>query len=189
LRSLGHVRWETLYTSHADQVHAYASRRVGTDDAADVVADTFLVAWRRLDDVPEPALPWLYVAARNVMNNNRRAEIRRDALALRLAVTDRIETDDDPAPVVETRADIVAAMRLLPTLERQALMLVAWEDLEPQRAAAVMGCSPGTFAVRVHRGRRHLMTILESIDLDGRSRSRSQPTRRADLGSSPAINT
>ena len=170
MRSLGHVRWESIYTSHADQVHAYASRRVGTDDAADVVADTFLVAWRRLDDVPEPALPWLYAAARNVINNNRRAEIRRDALALRLAATDRTETDDDPAPVVETRADIVAAMRLLPAMEREALLLVAREDLEPRRAAALMGCSPGTFAVRVHRGRRHLMSILGSIDLDGHSR-------------------
>ena len=78
MRSLGDVRWEALYSSCADQVLAYASRRVGTDDAADVVADTFLVAWRRLEDVPEDALPWLYAAARNVISNARRAEIRRE---------------------------------------------------------------------------------------------------------------
>jgi RNA polymerase sigma-70 factor (ECF subfamily) len=165
LRSHGLVRWETLYSSYADQVFEYASRRVGMDDAADVVADTFLVAGRRLGDVPEDALPWLYGAARNVINNARRSEIRRDALRSRLANAERLE-NDDPAPVVEARADIVAAMRLLPALEREALVLVAWEDLDPRRAAAVIGCSAGTFAVRVHRGRRHLMKILESRGLD-----------------------
>lgn len=72
---------------------------------------------------------------------------------------------DDPAPVIVARADIVAAMRLLPAPEREALILVAWGDLEPRLAAALLGCSPGTFAVRVHRGRQHLMKILASSDL------------------------
>lgn len=183
MRSLGDVRWEALYSCHAEQVFAYASRRVGTDDAADVVADTFLVAWRRLDDVPEDALPWLYAAARNVISNARRAQFRRDALRSRLATMEGTETDDDPAPGIEARADIVAAMRLLPAPEREALMLVAWEDLEPRRAAAVMGCSPGTFAVRVHRGRRHLMQILAASELDadvseGRGSGKRRGVRR-----------
>jgi RNA polymerase sigma-70 factor (ECF subfamily) len=165
LPSLGDVRWETLYSSYADQVFGYASRRVGTDDAADVVADTFLVAWRRLEDVPEDALPWLYAAARNVINNTRRAEIRRFALRSRLLNSGGLETDD-PAPLIVARADIVAAMRLLPAPEREALILVAWGDLEPGLAAALLGCSPGTFAVRVHRGRQHLTKILASSELD-----------------------
>jgi RNA polymerase sigma-70 factor (ECF subfamily) len=164
VRSLGNVRWEILYSSYADEVFAYANRRVGTDDAADVVADTFLVAWRRLEDVPEDALPWLYAAARNVINNTRRAEVRRAALRSRLVGSESMETDD-PAPVIVARADIVAAMRLLPAPEREALILVAWGDLEPRFAAALLGCSPGAFAVRVHRGRRHLMKILASSDL------------------------
>ena len=166
LPSLGYGRWETLYASHAAQVFAYASRRVGVDDAADVVADTFLVAWRRLEDIPDDALPWLYAAARNVVNNARRAEIRRDALRSRLAAAELRASQDDPAPAVEARADILAAMRLLPTPEREALLLVAWEDLEPRRAASLIGCTPGTFAVRVHRGRRHLKKILASIEVD-----------------------
>jgi RNA polymerase sigma-70 factor (ECF subfamily) len=166
LRSIAHVRWESLYASYADQVFAYADRRVGTDDVADVVAETFLAAWRRIEDVPEDALPWLYAAARNVIHNARRAETRRVALRSRLASKERPGAGDDPARVVEARADILAAMRLLSAPEREALMLVAWEDLEPRRAAAVMGCSPGTFAVRVHRGRRHLMTLLASGELD-----------------------
>lgn len=169
LRSLRDVRWETLYLSYADQVFAYARLRVGSDDAADVVADTFLVAWRRLEDVPEDALPWLYAAAHNVINNARRAEVRRDALRSRLATKERFETHDDPAPLIEARADIVAAMRRLPARERDALFLVAWGDVEPRLAAALMGCSPGTFAVRVHRGRQHLMKILASSEPTGPS--------------------
>ena len=100
LPSLGCVRWESLYASHAGQVFAYASRRVGVDDAADVVAETFLVAWRRLGDVPDDALPWLYAAARNVVNNARRAEIRRDALRSRLAAAALRVSHDDPVPAV-----------------------------------------------------------------------------------------
>jgi RNA polymerase sigma factor (sigma-70 family) len=160
VRSLGNVRWEGLYTAYADQVFAYASRRVGGEDASDVVAETFLVAWRRVDDVPDDALPWLYAAARNVINNARRAESRRGALRSRLAIAERLGADDDPTPVIESRTDIVAAMELLPAPEREALILVGWGDLEPRLAAAFLGCSPGTFAVRVHRGRRHLMEIL-----------------------------
>ncbi|MGZ6543777.1 MAG: RNA polymerase sigma factor [Actinomycetota bacterium] len=178
LPSLGYGRWETLYASHVDQVFAYACRRVGVVDAADVVADTFLVAWRRLGDVPDDALPWLYAAARNVVNNARRAEIRRDALRSRLAAAELRVSHDDPAPAVEARADILAAMRLLPAPEREALMLVAWEDLEPRRAAAVMGCTPGTFAVRVHRGRRHLKEILASSEVDAQAADLALSGRR-----------
>jgi RNA polymerase sigma-70 factor, ECF subfamily len=172
LPSLGYGRWEALYASHVDQVFAYACRRVGVDDAADVVAETFLVAWRRLGDVPDDALPWLYAAARNVVNNARRSEVRRVALRSRLAAAELRATHDDPAPAVEARADILAAMRLLPASEREALMLVAWEDLEPGRAAAVMGCTPGTLAVRVHRGRRHLKKILASSEVDAEAADR-----------------
>ncbi|MEO8424809.1 MAG: sigma-70 family RNA polymerase sigma factor [Actinomycetota bacterium] len=154
--------WEALYSSNSDHVFAYASRRVGPEEAADIVAETFLAAWRRIDDVPDDALPWLYAAAKNVINNSRRAEMRRDALWRRLVSAEVPVSDHDPAAEVEARTDIVAAMRFLPEPEREALMLVAWEDLEPRRAAAAMGCSPGTFAVRVHRGRRHLMKILSS---------------------------
>lgn len=182
--SHGHLRWEELYSSHADHVFAYASRRVGPEEASDIVADTFLVAWRRIDDVPEDALPWLYAAARNVINNSRRAEIRRDALQRRLASVGAAEASQDPAPEVETRADILAAMRSLPPAEREALMLIAWEDLDPRRAAAVMGCSPGTFAVRLHRGRRHLTKILSSGLLESEAKVGSTFDEAAGEGAS-----
>jgi RNA polymerase sigma-70 factor, ECF subfamily len=173
--SLGHLRWERLYLSHADHLFAYASRRVGPEEASDIVAETFLVAWRRIDDLPDDALPWLYAAARNMINNSRRAEIRRDALQRRLASVGATEASDDPAPEVETRADILAAMRSLPATEREALMLIAWEDLDPRRAAAVMGCSRGYL-------RRSIASRAASLDQDPFVRSdRAGSLIRVDL--------
>jgi DNA-directed RNA polymerase specialized sigma24 family protein len=57
------ARLSALFRQHAVDVRSYASRRVGPDDAQEIVAETFLVAWRRIDDVPDPALPWLYQVA------------------------------------------------------------------------------------------------------------------------------
>jgi RNA polymerase sigma factor (sigma-70 family) len=81
------VRFERLYAEHGRAVLAYAVRRAAdAQDAADVVADTFLVAWRRLDDVPPAgaARLWLYGVARHVLANQQRSERRRERLAERL---------------------------------------------------------------------------------------------------------
>ena len=77
-------RFRALFAAHRSAVLAYARRRVDPDAAADVVAETFLVAWRRLDAVPDDALPWLYGVARKVVGNQRRAQRRSQALVERL---------------------------------------------------------------------------------------------------------
>ena len=160
------VSWEWLYAEHADRVLAYARRRVGPQDAPDVVAETFLAAWRRREAIPSDPLPWLYAVARNVISNSRRAERRRDALRDRLAIV-RPGGGDDPSRQVAERADVLSAIQQLPPMEREALMLVTWEDLEPHRAAAALGCSAATLRVRLHRGRRKLRNLLEG-DADSR---------------------
>ncbi|WP_243056751.1 RNA polymerase sigma factor [Nocardioides sp. SR21] len=81
------------WLAHAGQVRAYASRHVGLEDAGDVVAETFLQAWRRWSDVPEAALPWLIGTARKVIGNRRRSERRREALAVRVALLDGAAKD------------------------------------------------------------------------------------------------
>lgn len=157
------VSWEWLYAEHADRVLAYARRRVGLQDAPDIVADTFLAAWRRREAIPADPLPWLYAVARNVISNTRRAARRRDALRDRLAVAVADPgTGDDPSRQADERADMFSALRQLPPMEREALMLVTWEDLEPHRAAAALGCSAATLRVRLHRGRRKLRNLLDS---------------------------
>lgn len=91
------ARFERLYDAHYAPVLAYALRRSGRTVAHDVAAETFLVAWRRLDDVPVDAAPWLYGVARRVLANERRAEKRRAALAERMRVTPPPQPDTDPA--------------------------------------------------------------------------------------------
>jgi RNA polymerase sigma-70 factor, ECF subfamily len=77
------ARFEALFRENADTVLAYATRRSDPDTAQEIVADTFAVAWRRLDVVPDPALPWLLGVARNVLANERRSRRRAEALMLR----------------------------------------------------------------------------------------------------------
>jgi RNA polymerase sigma-70 factor (ECF subfamily) len=175
-RSAEHERFVSLYERHASLVLAYARRRIDPAEAEDVLAETFLVAWRRRDDVPDDALPWLYAVAGNVLRNRTRSERRRAALSTRLAAESarlaaesaaqpppapddhgRLPADDD-APDPRLRA---ALDRLRP-LDREALLLTAWEGLTSERAARAAGCSRATFHVRLHRARKRLAQALES---------------------------
>jgi RNA polymerase sigma factor (sigma-70 family) len=150
-------RFRVLYRQHYARVLAYALRRVGPDRAQDVVAETFLVAWRRLADVPLKPLPWLLVVARNTIANQRRSSDRRARLQ---AEVERLHHLAEPAPAAEVaavqRAEVLAALAELTPVEREALLLVAWDGLEPADAARVAGCGLPAFHVRLFRARRRL---------------------------------
>src|SRR5262245_33365764 len=88
-------RFVACYEEHGAAVLAFARRRVGADAADDVLAETFLVAWRRRGDVPPDALPWLYAVAGNVVRNRLRSERRRDALQARMAA-EPVAAEDEP---------------------------------------------------------------------------------------------
>lgn len=150
-------RLEALFRDHADAVLAYAARRTDADAAQEIVADTFLVAWRRLSDVPDPPLPWLLGVARRILANERRSFRRGQALKLRLVREPRIGTHA-PTDEVDERLSAQAALRLLPPREREAIELLAWEGLTTAEAAEVLGCSRRVLAVRVYRARRRLRT-------------------------------
>jgi RNA polymerase sigma factor (sigma-70 family) len=155
--------FERLYREHAGRVKAYGLRRVGSDAAADeVVSDVFLVAWRRLDSIPSDPLPWLLGVARNVIANRHRSERRITALHARIADTDRAPVTDPPGPddLLDRGDLVVRALARLPERDRELLMLVAWEGLEPAQLARVLGISRGTANVRLHRARRRLATAL-----------------------------
>ena len=149
------ARFVALYESHAGAVLAYARRRCGDDEAEDVLAETFLIAWRRRDDVPSDALPWLYAVARNVVSNRLRSSRRRTALEARLAAEPLPPDDDAPDPRLR------AALSALRPIDREALLLTAWEGLSTERAARAAGCSAATFHVRLHRARKRLAQALE----------------------------
>jgi RNA polymerase sigma-70 factor, ECF subfamily len=150
-------RFEQLFCAHYGRVLAYAQRRARPDVAQDVVAQTFLVAWRRLDDIPREQLPWLYGVARRVLANELRAGRRRAALARRAAAEPFGAVDDEQAPVLGALA------RLRPR-DRELLLLIAWEGVTLHDAARALGCSPATVRVRLHRARRRLAVELERDD-------------------------
>lgn len=147
---------EFTQTWHRDgpRVAAYVRRHVAAADVPDVVAETFLQAWRKWADVPEPPLPWLIGTARKVLGNQRRGDDRRSALQQRLVLLgDAARAADDAGLLATERMAALAALAELPEDQREALLLVAWDGLTPEQAAAVMGVRPGTFRVKTHRAR------------------------------------
>jgi RNA polymerase sigma-70 factor, ECF subfamily len=155
------ARFEAIYREHFAAIDAYARRRL-TARAEDVVAETFLVAWRRLDQIPEDALPWLYGVARRVAADMRRSSRRQVTVAARLAEaragTLRSEDERDAA--------LLAALTRLSDSDRELLFLVHWEDLDPRRAAAALRCSRATVATRLWRAHRRLRTELDRMRSD-----------------------
>lgn len=154
-------RFVDLWREHSAAVVRYARRRVPDAEVDEVVAETFLVAWRRLQDVPPFALPWLLAVARGVSANQRRSMGRREALTRHLeaqpvSARPHLWSSSD-------RADrVIVALRELHERDRELLTLVAWDGLSHEEAAEALGCSRATFAVRLHRARRRLKTALEA---------------------------
>ncbi len=166
---LAHIRFGRLYRDQGRAILAYALRRVGSpEDAADVVAETFLVAWRRLDEVPidAGARLWLYAVTRRVIANLHRAERRRTRLGQRLAESMRVELATQPAPAGEA-AEVLRAMDGLGEDDRELLLLVSWEELSPGEAAKVLGVSSLAARSRLHRARRRLRALLEQDEPAG----------------------
>lgn len=157
-------RFERAFAATYPRVLAYALRRCNDRASAeDVVGETFAIAWRRFDVVPDDPLPWLLRTARNVMSNRRRAS-RRHELAQDAEPTERDLVDrraGTPELIAEKDA-FAMAFRALRVCDREVLTLVAWDGLEPRDAAKVMGCSATAFSIRLHRARRRLLKELRS---------------------------
>jgi len=139
----------------------YALRRVScAEDAADAVAETFFVAWRRLDDLPEGEgrRLWLYGVARRVLANQRRGERRRLALGELLA-RDLHGVHEDPVPC--DREPVRRAWAALREADREVLGLATWEGLGTRELAAVLGCSRTAAKLRLHRARRRFAGELD----------------------------
>jgi RNA polymerase sigma-70 factor (ECF subfamily) len=147
------ARFNLLYERHFDAVRAYAWRRAPSL-ADEIVAETFLVAWRRLEDVP-----WLFGVARNVRANLHRSDRRRSALVERLGP--EAPAAEDPLTSVGERDALPGALAGLPEADREVLLLTAWEDLDRDQVAKTLCCSRATVAVRLFRARRRLEAVLD----------------------------
>lgn len=146
-------RLAAIYDRHHRQVHAYALSRAGGTLADDVVSETFLVALRRVDEIPSDALPWLLGTARRVILSGYRREARQASIAAQMQVWVE-EATRDVADGVAERAVTLTALAGLSDQDRELLTLLAWHDLSPAEAAKLIGCSRATFFVRLHRARK-----------------------------------
>jgi RNA polymerase sigma-70 factor (ECF subfamily) len=149
-------RFAGLYAAHYGAVRAYGLRRLGPDAADELAAETFLVAWRRFDELPAEPLPWLYGVARNIVLRHRTKAGRhlQTLEALRRAPITALEIADDHDP------DLWTAWAKLRDGDQEVLALIAWEELSVAEAARVLGCPAPVFSVRLHRARRRLERLL-----------------------------
>ncbi len=159
-------RFTRIYRDNYYRVLGFALRRTSPELAREAVDEAFLRAWRRLPDLPDPPLPWLLVAARNVISEQRRGGAKVDALALELSGWSGAHPD--PSDAVVERNVVLQAVAGMTEVDREALMLTVWDGLGHRDAAKVAGCSVGAFAVRLHRARRRLRDELARLDeVDG----------------------
>ena len=158
--------YEALFEANFDALLAYARRRTDQlSDAEDVVAETFVVAWRRWNDVPKPPNErrlWLYGVARRVLANHRRAAGRR------LRLVDRLRAELRPSGP-RPHGDVAAALSELSDTDREILRLAAWEGLTHGEVAAVLEVSPNAAAIRLHRARQRLTAVMKETARDGTS--------------------
>jgi RNA polymerase sigma-70 factor (ECF subfamily) len=160
MRPVGDVRSErfsVLYEDSYGAIHAYACRRVGSDAADEIAAETFLVAWRKFDALPVEPLPWLYGVARNVVLRHYNEHARRQRAWSALA---RERTWSPVGGLDGDDPGLREAWEQLSVADREVLALVAWEELSVADAARALGCSAPVFSVRLHRARRRLERLL-----------------------------
>jgi RNA polymerase sigma-70 factor (ECF subfamily) len=153
-----------LYDRHHRRVLAYLLRRADREVAFDAAEDVFLVAWRRLPEIPpgDRALPWLYGVARRVLSNHRRSAARFARLTRRVAahVPDPPAGPDTEAIGHMEAEAMLAALATLPERDQEVLRLTYWEELPHAEIAPIIGCSTEAVHVRRYRAERRLANAL-----------------------------
>lgn len=154
-------RFEAVFREHHGAVRAFVRRRVPAEAVDDIVSETFLVAWRRIERLGGDPLPWLLGIARNVVGTERRGHARR--LRLWTKAQAGYQAHEDPIDAASSGGSrVLSALALLSEHDREALTLVAWDDLTPAQAAAVLRMPANRFRVRLHRASRRLRSALET---------------------------
>jgi RNA polymerase sigma-70 factor (ECF subfamily) len=148
-------RFRALFDAHYDRVHAYAARRAGATVGEDVAANVMALAWQKLDAIPaDREVAWLLTAARHVLSTTARGDVRRRS---REQAAAHGSVPDIAGPVSE-RAAIADALAALSATDRELLLLCLWDEVSPADAARVLGLTPGTVRVRLHRARARFRT-------------------------------
>jgi RNA polymerase sigma factor (sigma-70 family) len=185
-------RFRRLYASHEREVLAYCLRRVDRDAALDCASETFLVAWRRIDVVPEgsASLAWLYRTAHNVIGNfyRQRDRLRRNTVALETTALTALADTDGPETVIvrrESDDEVIEALGRLRDADRQVLLLSAWEGLPHAEIAEVVGCSTHAVDQRIHRATNRLGKELATHTRPRLGRRLHEPTSEGVIDVEP----
>ena len=160
-------QYRLLYERNYAPITAYVRRRVRRGDGsdADIVAEVFVVAWRRFLEVPEQTkeLPWLYGVARNLVANHFRSVQRSSALTDRLMVEERVSVDSSSGSS-ELELRVRRAVDQLSDLDREIFRLIHWEGLSHEEVSLSVGITAKAVERRVARARKKVRDYLASLD-------------------------
>jgi RNA polymerase sigma-70 factor (ECF subfamily) len=164
-----HERFDAVYAATRRDLLAFLLRRASTpDDAADLLAQTFLIAWEKRDRVPgalEDARPWLFAIARNLLRHSLERSGRSRSLSITLAEELRRLGVEEPPPAARVgpaEDPVLAALAQLAAIDREIIELASWDGLTPREIAPILGLSPNVVRVRAHRARARLKALLQT---------------------------
>jgi RNA polymerase sigma-70 factor (ECF subfamily) len=157
------TRFEAIAPALIEPLRRYLARRTDAATADDVLSETLLVCWRRLDDLPDDHLPWAYGVARNCLANAERTGRRQERLIARIAVLGDADDVTDGPDVPDDR--VTQALRRLRAGDAELLRLWAWEELGPAEIAVTLGLTANAVSIRLHRARRKLRAELRKLDV------------------------
>jgi RNA polymerase sigma-70 factor, ECF subfamily len=179
-------RFEELFDAHSAELTRFATRRVGADAAGDIVAGTFLIAWRRFGELPaDHARAWLYSTARHVIANELRGRTRWERLTVKAAAEGDIHVADHSARVDE-QLRVRAVLAELSPADQEVLRLIEWEGLDVAEAAVVLRCTHTALKVRLHRARRRFAQRLLATEEPYTSAARRTRPSMVSEGSTSA---
>jgi RNA polymerase sigma-70 factor (ECF subfamily) len=176
-------RFEDLFDAHYAELTRFAARRVGTDAAGDIVAGTFLIAWRRLAELPaDHARAWLYATARQVIANELRGRTRRERLTAKAATGSDPRVADHADPVTD-QLRVREVLAQLSPADQEVLRLIEWDGLDVAQAALVLRCTRTALKVRLHRARRRFAQRLQATEEREPAAARRSPSTIVPGGS------
>ena len=162
-----HEKFEALYAANIKDLLSYALRRSdNANDAVETLSEAMLVAWRRIDDVPEgiEARLWLFGVMQNVVSNSRRASRRRKSLVEKMSSLLEIDFQDEICPPDSRYSRVHEALKQLRPIEAEVIRLSVWEELTSSQISTLLQIPPETVRTHLHRGRNKLRALLSEDD-------------------------
>lgn len=164
------VRFAELYRRYGQQLHAYCLRRTPASQATDAVAETFLVAWKKIDQIPNggDTLPWLYAVAYRVLSHQWRHKARSRRLIERLSGLAVFESPPSDVLLVQNEEYrmVIKASARLKSIDQEVLRLTLWEELSHADVGVVLGIDAGAVKQRAYRARRNLAIEYQKMTKD-----------------------